>query len=218
MVLAKLEPASLAPCTQSITTFNKGAESLSPREAYNENPFLPDPTQSTKTSPYMLMKGGKRRRHRSTKKMMKRKSRGKKRHTKKHMEGGRKSRSKKRHTKKHMKGGRAFAPLAIRWKTKGGAMLPFDRNSLPVRGQRVQTGGGHGGPPYGLPQGLVNMAREVEFGIKSLYETAVGGQQPVNPDPSEQPLGNSHKQMQYLPLAINPKELIKDAQAEVGRL
>lgn len=117
-----------------------------------------------------------------------------------------------------MKGGRAFAPLAIRWKTKGGAMLPFDRNSLPVRGQRVQTGGGHGGPPYGLPQGLVNMAREVEFGIKSLYETAVGGQQPVNPDPSEQPLGNSHKQMQYLPLAINPKELIKDAQAEVGRL
>ena len=226
MVLAKLEPASLAPCTKSITTFNKGAENLGPREAYNENPFLPDPTQSTKTSPYMLMKGGKRRRRRSTKKMMKRKSRSKKRHTKKHMKGGmiqprlvnikggRKSRGKKRHTKKHMKGGRAS--LAMRW-LKGGAMLPVVRNSLPVGGQPTQTGGGHGGPPYGLPQGLVNMGREIEYGIKSLYESAVGGNTPVNPDPSIQPIGKSGSR-NYLPALVDPEDAIKYAQKKVAKL
>jgi hypothetical protein len=79
-------------------------------------------------------------------------------------------------------------------------------------------GGGHGSSPYGLPQGLVNMGREIEYGIKSLYETAVGGQQPVNPDPSQQPLGNSCKQSHYIPAPIDPKNLIKAAQAEVAKL
>lgn len=89
-----------------------------------------------------------------------------------------------------------------------------------MKGRKLgkMSGGGHGSPPYGLPQGLVNMAREIEFGIKSLYENAVGGQQPVNPDPTHQPIGNSCNKTNYLPGLVNATEARRAAQAEVARL
>lgn len=79
-------------------------------------------------------------------------------------------------------------------------------------------GGGHGSPPYGLPQGLVNMGREIEYGIKSLYETAVGGQQPVDPDPSKQPIGKAGSRKNYLPTLVDPEAATKHAEQEVGKL
>ena len=75
----------------------------------------------------------------------------------------------------------------------------------------------HGGPPYGLPQGLVNMGREIEYGIKSLYESAVGGNTPVNPDPSIQPIGKTGSR-NYLPAIVDPEDAIKYAQQRVAKL
>jgi len=192
MVLTTLQPASLAPCTKSITTFNKAAEHLGPRYTYNKHPFLPDPTNSTITSPYMLMKGGKKRR--ATKKMMKRRTRkSKKRIHKKHSKRHSK-RHHKRHSKRHHK-------------------RPHKRHTKKIH----MSGGGHGGPPYGLPQGLVNMGREIEYGIKSLYESVVGGNTPVNPDSSIQPIGEAGSR-NYLPALVDPEDAIKYAQQRVGKL
>ena len=180
-----LQPASLAPCTKSITTFNKAAQNLGPRYTYNKHPFLPDPTNSTITSPYMLMKGGKKRRRRATKKMKRRTRKSKKRLHKKHS---------KRHTKRHSK-----------------------RHSKRHTKKIYMSGGGPGGPPYGLPQGLVNMGREIEYGIKSLYESAVGGNTPVNPDPSIQPIGKAGSR-NYLPALVDPEDAVKYAQQRVAKL
>ena len=191
-----LQPASLAPCTKSITTFNKAAEHLGPRYTYNEKPFLPDPTNSTITSPYMLMKGGKKRRRRATKKMKRRTRKSKKRVHKKHSKRHSKSHS-KRHSKRDHKS-----------KTHN------KRHTKKIH----MRGGGHGGAPYGLPQGLVNMGREIEYGIKSLYESAVGGQQPVNPDPTYQPIGNSCNKTNYVPGLVNATEAKRAAQAAVAKL
>lgn len=79
-------------------------------------------------------------------------------------------------------------------------------------------GGSAGGAPYGLPQGLVNMGREIEYGIKSLYESAVGGDMPVNPDPSIQPIGKSGTK-KYLPANVYSHESVqRRAQEEVAKL
>lgn len=81
----------------------------------------------------------------------------------------------------------------------------------------MQNGGGSGDPPYGLPQGLVNMGREIEYGIKSLYESAVGGDAPVNPDPSIQPIGKAGSR-NYLPALVNPEAAAKYAEQSVAKL
>ena len=78
-------------------------------------------------------------------------------------------------------------------------------------------GGGHGGPPYGLPQGLVNMGREIKYGIKSLYESTVGGNPPVNPDISVQPIGKGGNK-NYLPGLVNPEAAQQYAEKEVAKL
>ena len=190
-----LQPASLAPCTKSITTFNKAAEHLGPRYTYNKNPFLPDSTNSTITSPYMLMKGGKKRRRRATKKMKRRTRKSKKRVHKKHSKRHSKSHS-KRHSKRDHKSKRHPK-----------------RHTKKI----YMRGGGHGGTPYGLPQSLVNMGREIEYGIKSLYESAVGGNTPVNPDPSIQPIGKAGSK-NYLPALVDPEDAVKYAQQRVAKL
>ena len=185
-----LRPASLAPCTRSITTFNKAAEHLGPRYTYNKHPFLPDPTNSNINSSYMLMKGGRKKR-RATKKMMKRKThKSKKRVQKKRLH---KSKKRLHKSKKRL------------YKSK-------------KRTKKIHMrGGGHGGPPYGLPQGFVNIGREIEYGIKSLYESAVGGKMPTNPDPTMQPIGKSgHKS--YIPGIVDPEAAEKYAQRTVAKL
>jgi len=202
MTKAVLNPASLAPCTKSITTFNKAAENLGPRYTYNKNPFLPDPEYdqgfgTEATSPYMLMRGGKK-----TKKYGKKTSKKSGKKTKK---GGRKT---KKSGKKAKKGG----------KKKGSKKGSRKSNKKGGKKRTRVMRGGQGGAPYGLPQGLVNVGREIEYGIKSLYESAVGGDKPVNPDPSVQPIGRPGPSKSYVPGLVDPKEAERKAQAEVGKL
>ena len=203
----KLNPASLAPCTKSITTFNKAAEHLGPRYTYNKNPFLPDPEYdpgfgTEATSPYMLMRGGKK-----SRKHCKKGKKGKKSKSKsKTKKGGKKYKKTKKGGKKCMKGGKKYK------KTK-----KVMRKRVSMRG-----GGGsstaHGQPPYGLPQGLVNVGREIKYGIKSLYESAVGGDKPVNPDPSVQPIGASGPSKAIMPGLVDPKAAMRHAEQQVAKL
>lgn len=201
----KLNPASLAPCTKSITTFNKAAEHLGPRYTYNKNPFLPDPEYdpgfgTEATSPYMLMRGGKKSRKNGKK--------GKK---------GKKSKSQS----KTKKGGKK----CMRTKTKkGGKKYKGGKKSKKTKKTKrvMMRGGGsstaHGMPPYGLPQGLVNVGREIKYGIKSLYESAVGGDKPVNPDPSVQPIGASGPSKAIMPGLVDPKAAMRHAEQQVAKL
>ena len=75
----------------------------------------------------------------------------------------------------------------------------------------------HGGPPYGIPQGVINMGRQIEYGIKSLYESAVGGDMPVNPDPSIQPIGKAGSR-NYLPALVDPENAQQYAEKRVAKL
>ena len=200
----KLNPASLAPCTKSITTFNKAAEHLGPRYTYNKNPFLPDPEYdlgfgTEATSPYMLMRGGKKSR----------------KHGKKGKKGKSKSNSKFKKTYKKTK--------TMKMKTKkGGKKYKGGKRHKKTKRVSMRGGGGsstaHGMPPYGLPQGLVNVGREIKYGIKSLYESAVGGDKPVNPDPSVQPIGASGPSKAIMPGLVDPKAAMRHAERQVAKL
>ena len=76
----------------------------------------------------------------------------------------------------------------------------------------------HGGSPYGLPQGLVNMGREIEYGLKSMYESAIGGTPPVNPDPIYQPIGKSGPSKNYVLGLVDPEQARSQAQGIVDKL
>ena len=204
----KLNPASLAPCTKSITTFNKAAEHLGPRYTYNKNPFLPDPEYdpgfgTEATSPYMLMRGGKK----SRKNGKKSKSKSKKVMKTKKMKGGKKYKKTKTMKTKSKKGGKKCM--------KGGKRHRKSKR-VSMRGGGSSTA--HGMPPYGLPQGLVNVGREIKYGIKSLYESAVGGDKPVNPDPSVQPIGASGPSKAMMPGLVDPKAAMRHAEQQVAKL
>ena len=207
----KLKPASLAPCTKSITTFNKAAENLGPRYTYNKNPFLPDPEYdpgfgTEATSPYMLMRGGKKtRKSGKSSKYMKTKKGGKKYKSRSKS----KSKSKKAMKTKKMKGGKKY-------KRSGKKSKKYMRKRMMMRGGGSSTA--HGQPPYGLPQGLVNVGREIKYGIKSLYESAVGGDKPVNPDPSVQPIGSSGPSKAIMPGLVDPKAAMRHAEQQVAKL
>ena len=89
----------------------------------------------------------------------------------------------------------------------------------------MMSGGGsssssssHGGTPYGLPQGLVNMGREIEYGLMSLYESAIGGTAPVNPDISYQPIGKPGPSKNYIPGLVDPQQARNAAQGYVDQL
>ena len=83
--------------------------------------------------------------------------------SKKHMKGKSKKHMKKRNTRKHKK-------------------------SMKRTKRRGLKGGKHHGSTI-IPQPLVNLGREVGFSGENFYNTFVGRQAPVDPNPTIQPIG-----------------------------
>ena len=134
--------------------------------AKNNDPFLPDPENTSSNMENQGMTGGKRsrgRRGRSHKK--RRHTKSKRRHTK----------SKRRHTKskrRHTKSKR--------------------RHTKSKRRHTRKTRKYRGGSKHGrtlLPQSLVNLGRNIQYNAESTWSSFTGAQQPVNPDPLVQPIG-----------------------------
>ena len=136
--------------------------------AKNDNPFLPDPVNSSSTQDNLV---GGRKTHRKGRKTHRK---GRKTHRK-----GRKTHRKGRKT--HRKGRNTHR--------KGRNTHRKGRNTHRKGGKTKQIGGSNHGKTL-LPQSLVNLGREAQYNVEGTFSAFTGGPAPVNPDPTVQPIGN----------------------------
>ena len=98
------------------------------------------------------------------------------------MSGGKRSR--RRHGRSHKK--RRHTKSKRRC-TKSNRRRTHKKRRHIRRTRRYRGGSKHGSTLF--PQSLVNLGRNMHFNAESTWRSFTGAQQPVNPDPSIQPIG-----------------------------
>ena len=121
--------------------------------------------------------------------------------------GGKKSKKamserKSRKSRKHVKGGKKLkgkkSSKSMRRGTKSYSKRRTQRKNKNKKGSRRHMKGGFG------PQELINFGRDLKYWAKGAVEDYMGFQQPVDPSPLSQPIGQ-----QYKVIEPNPTDLSK---------
>ena len=145
--------------------------------AQNLDPFLPDPEDTSSNRDIINMRAGKKSRRAGKKS---------RRAGKKSRRAGKKSR---RAGKKSRRAGKKSRRAGKKSRRAGKKSRRAGKKSR--RAGKKSRRAGKGGSAHGntlMPQSLINLGRNMRYNAESTWSSFTGAQQPVNPDPLDQPI------------------------------